>query len=344
MKIELSLTSLTPYHSAPVSGGDFVVTNEGFIKKKSPGVVGSPLTRTYTQPFYLASSGEQINLPLLRSNQVVKLLRNKLNNHTFESLSARELRISSISTYAGMSVGAASGKPTGMNPTLDQISKASNTPIALFGGGSYQLSSLLQVGDAVLLHASLIDNNLVSVPAHKSSADIVDADPHMLTFPVPITRNDPVSDIRGSSIQNIKVVDEYSKQVSEWQESVSASQKKRKTSKESEGETDKKSDLNNLVAVEAATPGMTYICEINLPKHAGLAAIGATINTILELIEDGAAIGGRISRGMGRFIVGASIDGVKLDAAGKGFEDELAAYSEWLDQVTPNELSEFFEK
>jgi len=340
MKIKLSLTTLSPYHSAPVSGGAFVVTDEGRIVKKSGGAAGSPLTRTYQEPHYLASTGETVQFPVIRSLQISKALRNITTRNIYNSLQDRNLRLAKISTYAGMEVGAASGKPAQMTPTLEQVSRSLHTPIALFGGGSYSLKSTLAIGDGVLLHEQLVENELVSRPDHVETSKISNSESYQLTYPVPITRNDPVDKVSFEGAADLNAVEDYQQQVSEWQGTVTEAQTKRKADS-----AEKKTDLNNLVACEAVVRGVVFVSELSLPDNTGLATKGAVINALLEATRDGLCIGGRISRGMGKLKLTASIDGEILNdqTAVSNFESELNEYSNWLDEVTPNELAEFYE-
>ena len=340
MKIKLSLTTETPYHSAPVSGGAFVVTDEGRIVKKSGGSAGSPLTRTYQEPMYLASTGEVQLFPVIRSMQIAKALRTITTRNIYSSLQERDLKIAKISTYAGMEVGAASGKPAQMTPTFDQITHSINKPLALFGGGSFSLKSLLSVGDGVLLHDQLVENNLVVKPKSIASDKIASCENYQLTYPVPVTRNDPVNKISLNSTEDLKAVEDYQSQVKLWQGTVTDSQAKRKADS-----AEKKTDLNNLVACEAVVRGVVFVSNLSLPENAGSAVKGAVINALLDAKENGLIIGGRISRGMGKLSVVIEIDGEELtsESAIANYEEELTDYSEWLDEVTPNELAEYYE-
>lgn len=340
MKISLSLTAKSPYHSAPVSGGAFIVTDEGRIVKKSAGGSGSPLTRTYSEPHYLASLGQSVYYPVIRSMQIVKQLREITTSEIYNSLKSRELRIDKISTFSGMEVGAASGKPAQMTPTLDQLTQSLETPIALFGGGSFSLKSLLSVGDGTILHEQLLEDGLVEKPSHIDSTKVASGESYTLTYPVPITRNDPINSPTFSILDNFNVVDEYQSQVKEWQGGVADARNSRKADSSV-----KKTDLNNLVAAEVVVRGVVFVSELSIPENAGGAVKGAVITALLQAIEKGMVIGGRVSRGMGKFEVGVSIDGEKLDAQTgvARFEDELEQYSHWLDDVTPDDLALFFE-
>jgi CRISPR type IV-associated protein Csf2 len=341
MKITVSLKTITPYHSAPISGGSFIVTDEGKIVKKSSGGSGSPLTRTYQEPHYLSSTGEMTFMPVIRSMQILKALRSITTRNIYQSLQERDLKIAKISTYAGLEVGAASGKPAQMTATLGQVTNSLNKPIALFGGGSFSLKSILAVSDGILLHEELVDNGLVKKPAHVAAQEIASCESYQLTVPVPITRNDPINKINFSSIDDLNAIEDYQSQIKVWQGDVTNAQAKRKADA-----AEKKTDLNNLVACEAVVRGLVFVSELSLPENAGDAVKGAVLNALLESIRNGLTIGGRVSRGMGKLEIGVSVDGVELNdkTSLEQYEQELSSYSAWLDEVTPNELAEYFEK
>lgn len=338
MKINVSLTTQEPYTSPPIAGGSYIVVKDGgSIKPKSSGLKGSPISRTYVEPCYLSTTTEIAYFPVIRSLQLCKVIRDITVTRVFDSLKDRDLSISKVSTYAGMQVGAASGKLTGMNPSLDQLTTALHEPIAIFGGGSYGLKSTLSVSNAHVLHPSLIENNLISVPGHLSELDVVDLESYQLTYVVPIHRRDPVFNIQNSQeLTNISAVQDYETQVAEWQAEVQKQQQSRK-----EDSAEKKGDLNNLVAVEAVPRGVTFIAELELPDAAGDAVKGAVINAVMEMKEQGVRIGGRVSRGMGKFVVDYSFENHDED---ENVERYLDAYSAWLDSVTPTQLAEFYEK
>lgn len=337
MKIKLSLLLTTPYHSAPISSQPLVVTDEGRIAPKNGGAKGSPLTPTYKEPKYIAAMGLVEYFPVVRSLQICKQLRTRLNKDIIQSFKARGLSIAKASTYAGMEVGAASGKPAQMSATLDQSVQALYTPIALFGGGSFSLPSTIQVSDANVFHESLSSEGLNVIPEHIDPAFALSIEPYSLTFAAPITRQDPVSDIKDAShLSNLEVIENHKEQITAWQSAVQNAQSSRKANAE-----EKKSDLRNMVAYEAVLPGITFTSELTIHENAGSAVKGAVISILNDMIENGITIGGRTSRGNGKMAVQASVDGDLLEL--DKYMLDIEAYSEWLEQVTPNDLAAFFE-
>lgn len=337
MIIDLTLTLTSPYHSPPVAGPSLIVTDEGRITHKSPSVTGSPLSGTYKEPKHLASRNEVSYFPVIRSLQIVKQFRNALNKDIIESLKSRNLTIAKASTYAGMDVGAASGTPTGMNATLDQSVRALKEPIALLGGGSLCLPSTLSVSDANLLHQSLSEEGLVNVPPNFSHSELPSAEPYQLTFAAPVTRQDPINQLSvKDGLDRISVVENYKTQVLEWQAGISKLRVDRAAD-----EKVKKSDLNNLVAIEAVMPGLSFSAQLALPESAGSAVKGAVISIVSEMCSQGLMIGGRTSRGYGKMAVNAYVDGVLLDI--NSYSEDVDSYSEWLENITPTLLAEFYE-
>lgn len=339
MKIDLTFHLVSPYHSAPISGREMVVNDNGKITPK--GLAGdggaSPLTATYKEPKYLSNIGESIDFPVIRSLQFCKQIRNALNADIINSLKDQSISIKKASTYAGMTVGAASGSPSGMSATLDQTVKAVEEPIALLGGGTFCLSSTLSVSDINLYHDLLVAESLVAIPPHIDQSKKCGIDPRYLTYPIPITRNDPISQInKPDQINELSIIDNYQDQIKEWQEHVEVSQTGRKADKAI-----KKKDLRNIVAFEAVIPGVIFCGQLELPKSAGLATKGALISIVSDFVTDGLTLGGRSSRGCGQFTVQASVDGKLLDIS--DYEEAIDSYSEWLTQVTPELLSEFYE-
>jgi hypothetical protein len=96
-----------------------------------------------------------------------------------------------------------------------------------------------------------------------------------------------------------------------------------------------------MVAYEAVLPGITFTSELTIPENAGGAVKGAVISILNDMIENGITIGGRTSRGNGKMAVQASVDGDLLEL--DKYMLDIEAYSEWLEQVTPNDLATFFE-
>jgi len=348
MKVTLSLTTVTPYHSAPVAGPAFLVSDDGRILSKKSGAKGSPVTRTYTEPHVLSSEGQVVHFPVIRPMQIAKTIRNIVNSMVYESFQARSITIAKASTYAGMEVGAASGKPSGLDASLDQTVEAIQNPIALFGGGTFGLRSTVEVGYGVLLHEKLLIEKQVVRPPHVSPTDVTDAEPYTLSYAVPITRMDPIANITSArELKNASVVADYETQIAKWKYSVKESQQKRAVAKSNEDGTEptdasKKSDLNNLVAVEAVARGVTFVSEVKVPDSAGSATKGALLNAVSEMIESGVYIGGGVTRGMGQFMVQASVDGQPFDL--NHYESDMEAYGGWLQTVTPDQFAEFFVK
>lgn len=337
MKIDITLQLVSGYHSAPISSQDLVVTDEGRIAPKASGAKGSPLTPTYKEPKYIESLGEMHHFPVIRSLQVTKEFRKIWVNEIMKALNNRGLTLGNASTYAGLVVGAASGKPAQMNATFDQIIKAQNEPIALFGGGSFSLPSLVKFDDANVYHELLVAESLAVTPAHTDTSTTLNIEPYKLSFAVPITRQDPINDITNiEQMSNLSVIENHKEQIKIWQEGVSSSQNKRKANAE-----EKKSDLRNMVAFEAVIPGVTFTSTITLADQTGLAVKGAVLNALQSFIENGITIGGRISRGYGKMSVQASVDGALFEI--DNFMSELDAYSDWLDNVTPSDLADFYE-
>lgn len=337
MIIDLTLQLTSSYHSPPISGQALVVTNEGRIATKASGAKGSPLTATYKEPKFIPATGEIQYFPVIRSLQLIKQIRNIVNRNIIHSLKARGLSIAKPSTCAGMDVGAASGKPAQMDATLDQTVQAMEEPIALFGGGSFCLPSILTASDANVLHEVLIEEGLVTVPAHFDRSLALNLEHYQLTFTVPITRQDPINDIcHPEQMDNLKVLENYKEQIEAWQKAVKSAQASRK-----EATNEKKIDLNNMVAIEAVVPGVTFSARLSIPDQAGAAVKGAVISTVAELCSNGMTVGGRTSRGSGRIAVQASVDGAVLDV--ENYYAEVDSYSRWLEQVAPATLAAFFE-
>lgn len=337
MKIDLTLTLTTPYHSAPISGQAMVVNNDGKIIPKTGPVEGSPLTATYKEPKYLASQNTIKYFPVIRSLQLVKQFRRAINRDVIESLKSRGLTIAKASTYAGMEVGAASGKPTGMNPTLDQSVQALNEPIALLGGGSFCLPSTLKVSDANLLHEALVNEGIAKVPPTYDASQLVTAETYQLTYAVPVTRQDPINKLSVTDgLDGISVIEEYKSQVLEWQSNVT----QQRSDRAADGDV-KKADLNNLVAVEVVMAGLSFSAQLSLPESAGTAVKGAVLSAVSEMCAQGMTIGGRSSRGLGQIDVQASVDGAVLDL--DLYQAEVESYSDWLERITPASLAEFYE-
>ena len=337
MNIDLTLTLSTPYHSAPISGQSMIVTNEGKIMPKTGPVDGSPLTTTYKEPKYLASQNTIKYFPVIRSLQLVKQFRRAINRDIIESLKSRGLTITKASTYAGMEVGAASGKPTGMNPTLDQSIMALSEPIALLGGGSFCLPSTLKVSDANLLHEALVNEGLTKVPPTYDASQLVTAETHQLTYAIPVTRQDPINKLSAKEgLDRISVIDEYRDQILEWQSTVTQQRSDRAADSDV-----KKSDLNNLVAVEVVMAGLSFSAQLSLPDSAGTAVKGAVLSAVSEMCSQGMTVGGRSSRGFGQIHVQASVDGTVLDL--DSHVAEVESYSDWLENITPATLAEFYE-
>jgi CRISPR type IV-associated protein Csf2 len=337
MNIDLTLTLSTPYHSAPISGPAMIVNNEGRIMAKTGHETGSPLTSTYKEPKYLASQNAIKSFPVIRSLQLVKQFRNAINRDVIESLKSRGLTIAKASTYAGMEVGAASGKPTGMNATLDQSIQALKEPIALLGGGSLCLPSTLKVSDANLLHESLVNEGLAKVPASYDISQLVTAEPYQLTYAVPVTRQDPINQLSvKNGLDQISVIEEYKSQILEWQSNVT----QQRSSRAADSDV-KKADLNNLVALEVVMAGLSFSAQLSVPDSAGDAVKGAVLSAVSEMCNQGMTIGGRSSRGFGQVQIQASVDGKVLDL--DLHAAEIESYSNWLEHVTPATLAEFYE-
>lgn len=361
MKFDYTLTLASPYHSPPVSGPPMVVTDEGKVVGKAGNPKGLPLTLTYKEPKLLTSLGKTIYFPVIRSLQLVKQFRNMINRDVISSLKARGLTIAKPTTYAGMDVGAASGKPTQLSVTFDQLFQTTDQPIAVFGGGSYSLKSLAAVSDANVLHESLIQDGLVVVPQHFDRSLAIDIEPYQLTFPIPITRRDPIIDFQTQDqLEHLQVIDNYKKAIDDWQTNVTKSRALRKAHKDSKDKEDKinkgktkaaakekdnddgkKKDLRNMVAAELVLPGISLGANITLPDSIGLAVKGAMISAMDELCREGMIIGGRTSRNCGKMNIQASVDGVLLDI--QNYMEEVEAYSQWLETVTPELLAEFYE-
>lgn len=341
MKATIVLTSTALYHSAPINGRPHIMTNDGNVIPSVSGIDGSPITRTYAEPIVTSKTeSESVYLPVIRSLQLTKALRNLFLERVFETLEEKQKTLSP-GAYNGLSVGAATGKPAQEDAQLTDRKAAFETPVALFGGGSKSMKSLLTIGSAYPVLRELIEDAIVPTIADKHALEMPLEDAQRkLRHAVAFTRRDPLLSMTVERIGDVTILEGGAQTIADIQSAVNASTAARKANAEL-----KKYDLTNIAALEYVPAGTPFAFDISIPDGAGKAAQGA-VAVILEDMQERSGnllIGGRSTRGAGgKFKVDIYVDGKPFNA--DQYKTEIDAYSDWLGSLDTKSVEEFYAK
>lgn len=340
--LSLHLQSTSSLFIADAGAGKHHLDDQGYIK---PGKVQGtlPVARTERKPILVpkeisgADSDSVILFPYIKANNMVGRLRRFAQDAINEVLIERGETISD-KAYRGLSCGATSGTPTGIEPTLKEHRDArAHFYMGLFGGGSGMFSSGMSFGDFDVKHKYLISAGVL--PAETRGA--IDVNPHHLTHPVVINRRDRMNELSDFHIEQVLKGGEEA--IHDWRSEAARAAQDKKEEKEGA----KRLTLRNLVAYEAAPAGLSYQSKVVFNPFIEDAQVGLLLEALTRFARAN-AIGGRTAKGLGRFnltvkegdeVLLQSVDGEVIKSAGGKYTESLVNE---LDNLDVELLESFF--
>ena len=351
--LTLHMHSISPLHIADAGSGASHIDSSGFIRQgKVPGTM--PVTRIERKPILIPKevsgrdSDSVSHFPYIKANNMVGRLRRFAQDAINEVIVERGEQISD-KTYRGLSCGATSGSPNGVEPTLSEHRAArKHFYLGLFGGGNGMFASGMSFGDFNIKHKHLISSGVLPQDLEGTT----DVDINRLTYPISLVRRDRMTELTDFNIE--KVISGGNEAVEAWRDLIAAASKKAEEIKEAKaaGTEDKakagaRQMLRNLVAYEAALAGLGYYSKVTLAKQTNDAHVGLLLEALSRFAEAN-AMGGKSAKGFGRFnltvkegdnVLLQSVDGEIVKADGGRYTEALI---DELDSLDIAELESFF--
>lgn len=323
LTIEGEITLTTPLHIT--TPGSFKVDEEGRI-----GNSGKPITRVTQMPLALRHPIElpddrvlsRVSIPCINANLLRGRIRRECAAIIFESLEERDetIPLSMAHILTCLSYGNPNG---GTRLDYELIKKARDHVYAgLWGGGPDMLKSGLVVHNALPITDLTINEGFVPLGARSSSRNerSVNGQRNLLghtglTYVTHIFKKDDI--IHFSDPMMPKIVTKYETVVPELQSKIFDGRKKRK-----DDPTQKKSDIDNMFAVEMVMPGVSFTFRLELAEYLSDAQTGLIL-LALERIKRKQGLGGWLRAGLGKFDFKYHLYEENLDGSTDSIDDEL---------------------
>lgn len=352
--ITLHLHCNEPLFIQDASAGEAHIDKNGYVRSGKPSK-SIPVARTEKKPILIPKelSGRDTDsityFPYIKANNMIGRLRRFAQDIIDETLKERGLTISD-KTYRGLSCGATSGTPSGIEPTLSEYRTARNHfYMGLFGGGNGMFSSGMSFGDLNVKHKQLVSVGVLPTDL----TGVVDVQPEMLTYPIAMVRRDRMLELSDYNIE--QVVKGGNEAIEAWREKLILAEKSESDSVETGEKLDKekvqdgkRQKLRNLVSYECSLAGLGYFGKIVMRPNTHNAHVGLLIESLSKFAESN-AIGGKSSKGLGRFnltvkegdnVLLQSINGEIVASNADKYADALA---EELENLDLEELESFFQ-
>jgi CRISPR type IV-associated protein Csf2 len=324
VKIELFIRTTAPLHIACASSGDHVVDeNTGRIIGKREGVKASPITRTERKPCVVSSedgSKETIqHFPYIKANNIAGRLR-RFGHDVFSEFFMAKGVVMPSETYRGLSCGAPTGTPSDTAPKMSEyIAAQDNLYMGLFGGSGKLFSSGMRLGDANPVHQSLINNGTLPAALQDMALDM---HPAQLTYPVSLIRRDRLVDFDDPNID--KVLENGAAGAQDWLNQVSENPDDKK-----EGKKISRLKIKNKVAYECVVSGMPFYSSTLVVAGRHDYHVGLLLECLSRLAEKN-ELGGKSSKGLGRFNMTVKVDGETAITSHNG-EIDIVGGDQYLD-------------
>lgn len=293
----------TPLHCA--SPDEHGVNEHGRVV---PGKTGRPCTATVHQR--ILANGQRDNIPYFPANDLRGRLRRKAASIVMDALARMGAKVP-VELYAGLCSGAANAKPENELTIEEAIRGSQHVYMGLFGGGTRLLRSGYSVQDAVPIVRSTVAAGLVPegfgdyaekpLPASTTgTSETWQGDGWKLTDVRHILRVDDVARVLKPAAME-QYIENCMTVVPEYQGGVLANRAARKEGKET-GETTKKTDVGNMVTMQAIIPGTELYVRLDMQDTLSDAQIGLLLASLEALVQE-QALGGWVRTGYGRFDV-----------------------------------------
>ncbi len=303
VKIELFIRTTAPLHIACASSGDHVVDEStGRIVNKREGMKASPISRTERKPCVVNSEDgtkESIqHFPYIKANNLTGRLR-RFGHDVFSELFMSRGVVMPSETYRGLSCGAPTGTPSDTAPKMSEyIAAQDDLYLGLFGGTGKLFSSGMRFGDANPVMKSLVNNGTLPTVLQDMALDVP---PSQLTYPVSLIRRDRLMDFDDPNIES--VLENGAAGAQDWLDQVSKGPDEKK-----EDKSISRLKIKNKVAYECVVSGMPFYSVTQLVAGRHDYHVGLLLECLSRLAEKN-ELGGKSSKGLGRFNMTVKVDG-----------------------------------
>ncbi len=350
-KIEGVLTLVSPMHVASVDGQK-----------------GATMTQS------IIADSFRTDVPYFPANDMRGRLRRKGAAIVMDAFAAKGNKIP-VELYAGLTAGAASGKPSG-DMTVEEAGRAGrNVYMGLFGGGLRLHRSRYAPADLLPIINSTVQAGLV--PAHFGTSEAAESNLPRHSVKEKGAEEAKLVNVEGwnlldwrhivrvDDVMRVMREDEMKKHIAECESSVALYQqnilgnRKQRGDEKAAGITNddvrtKKVDLDNIVNIQSIIPGTEMFVHIDLSDTVTKAQIGMAIVALRDLLNE-QGLGGWVRTGFGRTkardfqitIEGESVPLFKIDENGtvgltESVMDYVGAMREEVSRLTVPEMLAFF--
>ncbi|RQZ31661.1 type IV CRISPR-associated protein Csf2 [Burkholderia sp. Bp9017] len=300
-------------------------TPDESLKGSMVGVEASTATPTMQQRILTRRGMERI--PYFPGNDLRGRLRRKAASIVLDTITAS--RKVKLELYAGLNCGAVSGKPEN-DVTIEEVLRArDNVYMGLFGGGTRILRSRFRVADLLPVIASTIE--VGAVPRQYGDETDTTWLPKDFTGESPL-RGDQLLVVRHllrvDDVMRVLRPDELEKYIENATAAVEGYQtdilqkrvqrgddKKKAQNKEiASKDIQKKSDVGNMMSIQAIAAGTPMYFHLDLADDVSDAHVGLMLLALRALVRE-QALGGWVRTGLGQF--GARLS---LERDGESFQ------------------------
>lgn len=286
------------------------------------GKKGFPLTQVRVAPFPRKGSvtldGEKgadgdkwVYVPIIPANGLRGRLRRLAAREYYRALAERKEKLLSLRAYHVMQCGAATGRPDGADPRIDEVERARLDPyFGLFGGGPRLFRSYLRVDDGIAL------TDETNPYTFKAGGGAMFEVTHYLTdgWLKSIHMERRLDDVLSAAdpAQLREIIEDSDKVVSDYQDKAELERQRARaaragTEEPDDGETDtagagENSDRGVMTfhGVETVRRGVNFALSFELGDGVGLAHLGLLLTTLQGLAR-AQNLGASTRLGYGRF-------------------------------------------
>ncbi len=286
-----------------------------------------------TRPLHVSAGAENVNgkntnltmtMPLVRQNGVDQLpyfpgndLRGRIRRFAarmvMSHLASTGVKIP-LSIFTGLMSGTASASPDTASLTVEEAMRARyHLFMGVFGGGARLLRSGFRVMDLIPILQVTISAGMVPArmgeisdttftPKIRSEGVTVSLKPWQLLHKYNFLKVDDVYRVTNTTDIEHNLEDATQEIMAYQQQTIANKMERRKSKEEGSKDAPTKTDVGNMMTVQAIAAGTPMYYAMEMSDHLSDAQIGLLIYALQELINE-QALGGWVRSGLGKFTV-----------------------------------------